>query len=202
MVCTLSKLNIGQSFVLSEIIEVDSEQTSLELQRLIPNRVIQTGVYDSLHSLGELKSKLKLCSGEVFKDYGNHYRGLKLYDVGIGTPETVSDITLKRLVQSRLIPADTQVHFRCLYGGLFLFILTDEIEIKYLKSDQTYITVDLESKEIFGCRIGLPPHPNKVWMKLQYDGKISTLVKTLSIPYLTSYCLTTSENFYSEDIPY
>jgi hypothetical protein len=44
----------------------------------------------------------------------------------VGTPESVSDTKLRQLLQSRLIPPTTPVHFRCLYGGLFLFILIEE----------------------------------------------------------------------------
>ena len=196
-----SRLKLGQSASLSEVIDLSCQTNLLPLQRLLPSRIVQTGVYDTPKTKEELQSKLKDCSCELYKEHTDLYYTLKLYDVGVGTPESVSDSLLRQLVHNHLLDAKTPVHFRCLYGGLFLFVLTDDIEVKYLKSDHTYIHVATDNCEVFSSRIGAPTYPNQVWMRTQYDGKTSSLAKTLAIPYLTSYCLTTTENFYRDDIP-
>lgn len=197
-----SRLKLGQSASLSEVIDLSCQTNLLPLQRLLPSRIVQTGVYDTPKTKEELQSKLKDCSCELYKEHTDLYYTLKLYDVGVGTPESVSDSLLGQLVHNRLLDDKTPVHFRCLYGGLFLFVLIDDIEVTRLKSEHTYIQVAKSDRGVFSARIGPPTHPNQVWMKMGYDGKTSSLAKTLSIPYLTSYCITTAENFYSDDIPY
>lgn len=196
------QLKVGCSASLSELIDLNQPANILPLQRLLPTHIEQTGVYDTPRTIQELTDRLKDCSCELYKDHGSLYQSLKLYDVGAGTPESVSDTKLRQLLQSHLIPPTTPVHFRCLYGGLFLFILIDDIEVTRLKSEHTYIQVAKSDRGVFSARIGPPTHPNQVWMKMQYDGKVSNLAKTLTVSYLTSYSLTTAENFYNDDIPF
>lgn len=202
MAKAFSRIKVGGSVSLSELIDLNQPSNLLPLQRLLPSRIEQTGVYDTTRTIQDLTNRLRDSSCELYKDHGNLYQTFKLYDVGVGTPGSVSDAKLRQLLQSRLIPPTTPVHFRCLYGGLFLFILIDDIEVTRLKSEHTYIQVANSDRGVFSARIGPPTHPNQVWMKMGYDGKTSSLAKTLSIPYLTSYCITTAENFYSDDIPY
>lgn len=202
MESTATKLRIGQEGVLSKFIDVSSQNTLLHLERLLPTQIVQTGVYDTPRTLEQLKAKLQECSFQLYGEHTELFQILKLYDIGVGTPGSVSDSTLRGLVDSGLVSGSTPVYFRCLYGGLFLFILTNDIETKYLKSEHTYIYVVKDDCSVFSARIGPPTHPNQVWMRKEYDGKTSSLAKTLSIPYLTSYCITTEQNFYSEDIPF
>lgn len=163
----------------------------------------RVGVYESIHHINELLERLQHAEvDEVPSLWPQQPQLLKVYDLGTGLSSSVSNVHIRRLVDDKRIKGDTPVHFKYLYGGLFLFLLTSDFEEKYVRCEHTYLALNKTKKQPWLARIGAFTPVNAVWFQPQYDGRISTLDKVLKIPYLKSFSITTLEDFSVDDITY
>lgn len=188
---------------LADLIDIHAQCNIDALASLLPIPGRTVGVYENINTMEQLRDRLEIAqaapSGHGLSD--SRFKVLNICDLGVGVCSSVSSTHLRGLVGDKRLSADTPVHLRHLYGGLFLFLLADGFDTSLVKSDRVHVALDVERREIFAARIGGFTEPNAVWLQVAYDGKITTLGKTLPLPYLTSYTIVSSDDFYSADIP-
>lgn len=188
---------------LANYIDLSNPQSVNYFTRLLGDRDKQTGVYDHLKTKDELLDKLHCAQVEmVFKASTRQPSVLCIHDIDIGTPQTVTRATLNLLVQTNKLDPQTPVHLRALHGVLFLFVLKHELKETKIKTSDTHLAFNLQTKEPWMVRLGAFTPVNEVWGQVRFNAKVSTLEKTLKIPYLKTFSIACEQELDSYDVPW
>lgn len=151
--------------------------------RMLTHEYYKVGRLVDTFTISTLIDKISKAHFEVVKflPKSNLYL-IRTNDLGFGYSSYLSPARLHELIELGKVPKDIPIDFVYQYGNVFTYIDMDDIDPAILLSDEIYLVVKMETKQIYYAVIGRPTSPNILYYKSDYSGFRSTLDKARTIP--------------------
>lgn len=165
-----------------KLLENDKHVTNVFSRMLTVNNY-KVGRFIDTYTLPTLLDKLNAAYFEEVKylpKSGLHL--IRTSDLGFGYSSYLSPARLHELIELGKVPKDIPIDFVYQYGNVFTYVDIDDIDPAILLSDDMYLVVKMETKQIYYAVIGRPTSPNILYYKSDYSGFRSTLDKARTIP--------------------
>ena len=151
--------------------------------RMLTHNHYKVGRLVDTHTLPSLIEKICKAHFEEVKflpKSGLHL--IRTSDLGFGYSSYLSPARLHELIELGKVSKDIPIDFVYQYGNVFTYVDIDDIDPAILLSDDMYLVVKMETKQIYYAVIGRPTSPNILYYKSDYSGFRSTLDKARTIP--------------------
>lgn len=159
----------------------DKELRTL-LSWLIPSDFKKLGCFVSTRSIEDLYEKLTKANYEFIKYLP--ISGLSIYktfDLGYGYCDYFSLTRFKELMERRNINKNLEINLSYEHGNIFTTIYSSKIDVDLLLTDEVYILVKEETKEIWNIKIGKPTNPNRLYFRNDLDNISGTIERVATI---------------------
>ena len=165
-----------------EELEKDTHVSNV-FSRMLTHNHYKVGRLIDTHTLPSLIDKISKAHFEEVKflpKSGLHL--IRTSDLGFGYSSYLSPAKLHEFMELGKVPKDIPIDFVYQYGNVFTYVDIDDIDPAILLSDDMYLVVKMETKQIYYAVIGRPTSPNILYYKSDYSGFRSTLDKARTIP--------------------
>lgn len=133
---------------------------------LLTSSIRKIGTFLDIHTLSDLIDKL-LSATYIFMKHLPK-ANLDIYltnDLGFGYQHYLSPNRLNELIQLNQVKSDVKIKMAYRFGNLFTSILKEEVRDELLITNDVYVIVHSDTKEIYGIYIGKPTNPNWMYYK-------------------------------------
>lgn len=165
------------------------------IETLLPNQFSSIGNFIEIYTKEDLLQKLVSANYEFMKYLP--YSGLLIYrtfDIGIGYNKVISPTHLRELISLNKIDKSTYIYLECRFGNIYTSIKANDINIKLLLTDETYIIVHKDTREVYLLKIGKPTNPNMLFYKEHLGGVKTNLDKISGLKGFNSVCIAQKES--------
>jgi len=134
-----------------------------------------------------LLEKISKASYEKVKYLPN--RRINIYrteDIGYGYCNYFSVYRFREMIALGKIKQDVPVRLEYKYGNIFAYISDQDLDVRCLLTNETYLFVHEETNEIWNTIIGKPTNPNRLYYRSDLDGIVSTIDKLATIEGLNA----------------
>lgn len=170
---------------------LDQLQQDRDLNRftpwLIKGDFRKLGCFVEVDTVSTLYKRISQATLTKVKHLNKNNIGIYLtHDIGIGYCDVYSVYRFRELMSLNKIPTGIPIHLAYKYGNVSAYVNSEDLNTAALLTDETYIFVKEDTREIWNITIGKPVTPNRLYFQLQLDGITSTIDKIATIPNLNA----------------
>ena len=178
---------------------VDQLQQDKVLRQFVPwlikSDFRKLGCFVEVDSILTLYNRISQVSLTKVKHLSKNNIGIYLtHEIGFGYCNVYSLYRFRELISLNKIPADIPIHLSYKYGNVNAYVNSSDLNIANLLTDETYLFIKEDTRELWNITIGKPVTPNRLYHQNQLDGVTSTIDKIATLSNINAINIKESVN--------
>jgi hypothetical protein len=166
---------------------IDQLQQDKDLKRFVPwiikSDFKKLGCFVGVDGISTLYERISKATLTKVKHLPKSNIGIYVtHDIGVGYCDCYSLFRFRELISLNKIPKEIPVYLDYCYGNVQSYVKSTDLNIDSLLTDEVYIFIKEDTKEIWDIRIGKPTAPNRLYYQNELNNITGTIDKIATIP--------------------
>lgn len=154
---------------------------------LLANDFRKLGCFAEERSITSLLEKISKASYEKVKYLPNRHISIyRTENIGYGYCNYYSIYRFREMIALGKIKKDIPIRLEYKHGNIFAYVNDQDLDIRCLLTNETYLFIHEETNEIWNTIIGKPTNPNRLYYRSDLDGIVSTIDRLATLEGLNA----------------